>query len=116
MAGDEVSLDVDEVEGCEDGFWKNLCMSILGFEGVAGTDTAGVEEDEGDVPAAVREDNEAFPLRWVLGRDPKDLTPSDLTWGAEAGEEEIGAETSSIEPNVTGEPGRRRVDTGEKRK
>lgn len=104
MAGDEVSLDAVEVEGCEDGFWKNLCMSIFGFEGVAaGTDTAGVE---GEGPAAWREDNEAFPLRWVLGTVPKDLTPSDLTGGAEAGEEEIGAETSSIEPNVTGEPAR----------
>ena len=80
MAGDEVSFDVDEVDGCEDGFWKNLRMSIFGFEGVAaGTDTAGIEEDDGDGPAAEREDNEAFPLTWVLGKEPKDLTPSDLT-------------------------------------
>ena len=69
-----------------------------------GTDTAGIEEDEGDGPAAGREDNEAFPLRWVLGRDPKDLTPSDLTWGEEAGEGETGAEKSSIKPSITGGP------------
>lgn len=35
---------------------------------------------------------------------PKDLTLSDLIEGAAAGEDEMGAETSSIEPNVTAEP------------
>lgn len=36
---------------------------------------------------------------------PKDLTPSeDLIDGAAAGEEEMGAESSSIDPNVTAEP------------
>jgi hypothetical protein len=34
--------------------------------------------------------------------EPKDLTPSaGLTAGADAGEEDIGAEASSIEPKVT---------------
>ena len=37
---------------------------------------------------------------------PKDFTPSDLMGGAVAGEEEMGAETSSIDPNVTAEPER----------
>lgn len=80
-------------------------MSILGFEGVAaGTDTGGVEDDEDDEPAAGREANGTFPLTCVLGNDPKDFTPSDLTGGAEAGEADIGAVTSSIEPKVTAEP------------
>ena len=78
VAGDEVSFDVDEVDGCEDGYSKNLRMSIFGFEGAAaGTNTAGMEE--GDGPAAERDDSEPFPTSWVLGKEPKDLTPSDLT-------------------------------------
>jgi hypothetical protein len=36
---------------------------------------------------------------------PNDLTLSALRDGAAAGDEEMGAETSSIEPNVTAEPG-----------
>lgn len=42
--------------------------------------------------------------------------PWDLTWDAEAGKEEIGTETSSIEPSITEDPARRWVDTGEKTK
>jgi hypothetical protein len=38
------------------------------------------------------------------GTDPNDFTPSDLIGGTEAGEEDIGAATSSIEPKVTEEP------------
>ena len=65
MAGDDVSVDVDEVDGCEDGFWKNLCISIFGFAGVAaGMETAGVEgDDEDGLAASGREATEAFPLR-----------------------------------------------------
>ena len=38
--------------------------------------------------------------------EPKDLTPSaGFTAGADAGEEEIGAAASSIEPKVTADPG-----------
>jgi hypothetical protein len=37
--------------------------------------------------------------------EPKDLTPSaGFTAGADAGEEGIGAEASSIEPKVTADP------------
>jgi len=40
-----------------------------------------------------------------MATEPKDLTPSTgFTAGADAGEEEIGAGASSIEPKVTGEP------------
>jgi hypothetical protein len=38
------------------------------------------------------------------GTLPNDLTPSDLIGGTEAGEEEIGAEASFIEPKVTEGP------------
>jgi hypothetical protein len=49
---------------------------------------------------------DCLPLTWpaFAGTVPNDLTPSDLTAGVEAGEEEIGAETSSIDPNDTAEP------------
>ena len=50
-----------------------------------------------------REDFVEFPLRRALsaGTEPNDLTPSCFMGGAGAGEEEIGAETSSMEPKVT---------------
>ena len=40
----------------------------------------------------------------AAGTDPKDFTPSDLVGGMAAGDEDIGAETSSIDPKVTAEP------------
>ena len=40
-------------------------------------------------------------------KEPKDFIPSDFIGGTEAGEEDMGAETSSIEPNVTDEPVRK---------
>lgn len=40
----------------------------------------------------------------VAGTEPKDFTPSDLMAGVAAGDDEMGAETSSIEPKVTAEP------------
>lgn len=44
------------------------------------------------------------PPFWTT-TEPKDLTPSaGFTAGADAGEEEIGAGASSIEPKVTGDP------------
>lgn len=48
---------------------------------------------------------EALPFTWpvVAGTEPKDLT-SDLMGGAAEGEEDIVAETSSIDPKVTAEP------------
>ena len=40
-----------------------------------------------------------------MATEPKDLTPSaGFTAGADAGEEEIGAEVSSIEPDVIADP------------
>ena len=86
-------------------------MSILGFAfagGVAAdrTDDAAVEvEAVGDTTDAL-EDMDGFPLTWPVatGTDPKDFTPSDLVGGTAAGDEDIGAETSSIDPKVTAEP------------
>jgi hypothetical protein len=40
----------------------------------------------------------------VAGTEPNDFTPSDLMAGVAAGDDEMGAEASSIEPNVTAEP------------
>jgi hypothetical protein len=42
-------------------------------------------------------------LELVTGTDPKVCTFSDLVEGTAAGEEDIGAETSSIDPKVTAE-------------
>lgn len=59
-------------------------------------------------PKRAFDDMEAFPFTWPIlvaaGTDPKVLTPSDLMGGVAAGEEDMGAETSSIDQKVTGEP------------
>lgn len=67
---------------------------------------------EAEVEAVAGFEMELFPLTWpillvvaaVAGTEPKDLTPSDLMAGVAAGDDEMGAEASSIEPNVTAEP------------
>lgn len=105
-------------EGAEVGFWNIFLMSILGLgtEAAEGAAAGGVaaavdDDDDDDVEAAGvitddLEEMDAFPLTWpVAGTDPKDFTPSDLIGGAATGDEDIGAETSSIEPKVTAEPG-----------
>jgi hypothetical protein len=48
----------------------------------------------------------ALPFVWLLlaAIEPKVLTPFVFKVGTEAGEEETGAETSSMDPKVTGEP------------
>ena len=87
-------------------------MSILGFAGgvaadMADDDAAVDVEAVGDTTDAL-EDMDAFPLTWPVavatGTDPKVFTPSDLVGGTAAGDEDIGAETSSIDPKVTAEP------------
>lgn len=82
-------------------------------------DVAAVEDDkEGAIVEAVlvdtagREEVDGFPFVFdegvevgPAGTDPKDFTtPSDLRGGAAAGDEDIDAEASSIDPNVTAEP------------
>lgn len=85
-------------------------MSIFGFIGNAAADMTG--EDAAEEVEAVGgtigglEDMDGFPLTWPVatGTDPKVFTPSDLVGGTAAGEEDIGAETSFIDPKVTAEP------------
>ena len=45
-----------------------------------------------------------FELIVVAGTDPNDFIPSPLIGGTDAGEDEIGADASSIDPKVTDEP------------
>ena len=61
--------------------------------------TDGADEGTGGLPlmAVLVEGVEA-------AKEPNDFMPSDFMGVTEAGEEDIGAETSSIEPNVTDEP------------
>jgi hypothetical protein len=93
------------VEGADDGFWNILWMSsFAGLDGVEGIDCGGVDDDDGAKEGL--DEIEDLPLTWptVAGTDPKDFTPSDLMGGAAAGDEDIGAETSSIDPKVTADP------------
>lgn len=85
-------------------------MSIfMGLEGVLGVVADEEDAGVGDDPFGGRfkDGFEVGVLPLVLppaGTLPKDLTPSDFTAGAAEGEVDIGAATSSIEPNVTAEP------------
>jgi len=111
-----------EVDGVDVGFWNIFLMSIFGFatgaasgagavageeDAVDGEDAIGIGPDEvAEATCAGNADGldemEAFPLTCVCaGTVPKDLTISDLSVGAAAGEEEIGADASSIDPKVT---------------
>lgn len=116
--------DVSEDDGWEDdeGFWKSFAMSALVGFGVDAVDVAAVEggvlEFEGvddtvglgdcfDDPVADAEAG-VLPFTWledVAGTDPKDFTTSVFTAGMAAGDEDNGAEASSIDPNTT-DPGR----------
>ena len=98
--------------------WKRLLTSNLAVglnaevEGVSEEDAAaevevGVDVDatEGGVPV----ENEVV-REWTLpfvfaGTEPKDLIPSGFIVGTAAGEEDMGAEASSMDPKVTDEPG-----------
>jgi len=110
-------------DGADDGFWNIFLMSILGLAGAAaadGADDGAVDEDATveieavddevvEVTTDDLDDIDALPLTWPdAGTDPKDFTLSDLSGGAAAGDEDIDAEASSIDPNVTAEPVERR--------
>lgn len=121
-AGEEVD------EASEVLFWKRLFTSnfaVFGVDEEPDVDGAvdeedvdgAVEDDEDDDAAAVAPDggvpveNEMVRV-WIFpfvfaGTDPKDLIPSDFIVGAAAGEDEIGALASSMDPKVTDEPGNR---------
>ena len=87
--------EVGEAESDEGADWNNAGISLLSSLGGVG-DAAG-----GEGP---REDFVELPLRRAssAGTEPNDLT-SSCFMGAGAGEEEMGAETSSMEPKVTAE-------------
>lgn len=77
-------------------------------EGVVGVEKPGVDDGEElvvDVDMDGRDEIDALPFAWpmVTGTDPKDFTTSDFIAGVTTGEEDIGALSSFIEPNVTGE-------------
>lgn len=87
-------------------------MRISAFAGLGGAvegAEAGVEEVD-DGANGGRDEMYGFPLTWpaVAGTDPKDFT-SDLMGGAAEGDEDMGAETSSIDPKVTADPNRRKL-------
>jgi hypothetical protein len=122
MEGEEVSE-----EGCEDdeeGFWKSFAMSallIVGL-GVEAMDVAAFEAvvlelggDDKESLAGCFDDLVAdaeavvLPFTWfedVAGTAPKDFMTSVFTAGVEAGDEDSGAEASSIDPKTT-DPGSR---------
>lgn len=93
------------------GFWKSLRMSTLLSLGVGegigalaatGDDVDGLDCFEDAEPARVDAKEGGLPLTGELaGTDPKDLTPSDFMGATGAGEEDIGAASSSMEPKVT---------------
>ena len=78
--------------------------SILGCD-VGCAEVDGFAVDDTDVD----EDVDGLPLTADIGVDaavrvPNVLGASDFIGGTEAGEEDIGADASSIEPKVTEEP------------
>jgi hypothetical protein len=97
-----------------DGFWKSFFTSTKDFVG------ADDVEDDVDMPEMdveeevwlnggfVNDETDDFPFTWltVAGTEPNDFTPSTeaLMAGVAAGEEDIGAEASSMEPKETIEP------------
>jgi hypothetical protein len=125
--GDEASEGWGD--GTEEGFWNILRISA--FRGFGGAVEGGAEEGavEGAAERVVeeaaeeveeveagagevddgtsggRDEMEGLPLTCpaVAGTVPKDFT-SDLMGGAAEGEEDMGAETSSIDPKVTADP------------
>lgn len=107
-------------------FWKRLLTSNLGRFGVEDeVDVDGVAEEEAvvdDVDGAVEDvdaadaaeggvpvENEivrewCFPFEVAAGTDPNDLIPSGLMVGTVAGDDDMGADASSMDPKVTDDP------------
>lgn len=130
--GDCVSAGV---EAGAEGLWNNFLMS--GFsslgpeEEVAGVvadvefeaDRAGEDDEDGvarDEPVGRAADIDGLPLIWddvvagAAGTVPNDLTTLSFMGFGAAGDEDIGADASSIDPKVTGEP-RKGRQGGEKK-
>ena len=72
------------------GFWNSFLTSNFGW---VVADVGGWLDGPADLPFGEDVD--------VAGTDPNEDTVADFMAGTDAGEEEIGAEASLIEPNVT---------------
>ena len=113
MEGDCVSAG-EGADGAGE-LWKSFAMSFLSsFAGGADDDDGVADEDDvavvdaDAVDTAGRDGCVGLPLLLAAGTVPNDFTIVSLSvGGAAAGEEEIGAEASSIDPKVTAEPGGR---------
>ena len=112
-----VEGDETDSEGCweeeEDeplpGFWNSFFTSNFADTGV---DVDGLADADTDVDA----DDDGAGLPFTAGNgvdcavtEPNVLGASDLIGGTEAGEEDNGAEASSIEPKVTAEPANKQM-------
>ena len=101
-SSDEDDGEDDDDDEEDDGApWNSFLTSNLGF-------ATGVEDAVFDNEAAAGLPLTGWAEVGVAGTVPNDFTPSVLMGGTEAGDEDIGAETSSIEPKVTAEPGRKK--------
>lgn len=111
----EAGVVVDEEGPSELLLWKRLFTSNparLGVDedegGVADEEDAAADEvdaAEGGIPVendVVREC--ILPFVFAAGTEPNVLMPSGLMVGTAAGEDEMGAEVSSMDPKVTEEP------------
>lgn len=107
-----------EVDGEEDAApdpWKSFAISarlteglLADGDGVGAAEAAAAEDVEAGAAGVLVAGEAARPFGCAeagfAGTEPKVFTPCDLRVGTEAGEEDIGAETSSMDPNVTEEP------------
>jgi hypothetical protein len=110
VEGEDVSGDAD---ADEEAVMKNLRTSTLVAAFEDADDDVDAPEIEADDEAwlnggFVEAETDDFPFIWltVAGTEPKDFTPSAeaLIAGVDAGEEDIGAEASSMDPKETAEP------------
>lgn len=75
----------------------------------AAVEVEGVVEVEAATDGGVPVENDVvrewpFPFEVEAGTEPNDFIPSGLIVGTAAGEEDMGAAASSIDPKVTDEP------------
>jgi hypothetical protein len=94
----------EEMEG-EGEAELDFAMRGTGALVATGEDADGLDCFDEDASVDANDGGLPFTGELAAGTDPNDLTTfSDLIGGAVAGDEDIGAATSSIEPKVTAEP------------
>jgi hypothetical protein len=96
--------------------FSSLCPEAVPWaEGVAVEEEADGPEDKeldsgfAETLAERAADMDAFPLIWddaAAGTVPNDFTTLSFMGFGAAGDDEIGADASSMDPKVTGEPGK----------